>query len=108
MQDQRSKEGLLPFLLCIPTKEFQSTQEAQEESIAAFDRYMTQCLDQEWANSKRQLFETTLADKAQFRALALTSGEGKADAAALTRPGKGTCAALLLLHMPLYVSFLAN
>ncbi len=62
-------------------------QEAQEESIAAFDRYMTQCIDEEWALSKRQLFESTLADRGRTTALALPLNQPGDTLAAVTRPG---------------------
>lgn len=67
-------------------------QETQEESIASFDRYMTQCIDEEWALSKRHLFESTLADRGRSDALALAlpTTEPGDTLAAVTRPGKAS------------------
>ena len=81
-------------------------QEAQRDTISAFEEYMDACMTADWATDKRSLFDAALPDAAmsgpagQTAGSSLTSSYAPAQFRAPLTPGALHLATQCLLQMP--------
>lgn len=62
--------------------QFFGAQEAQQESVAAFNSFMSECMESDWAACKRQFFDASVPERALTNAAGPSSGQ-----LALVAPG---------------------